>query len=115
MVRKRALVTSRDVRGAVMTLLLPILAVAAVLVHSLLHSTSRLRIIYASMLRGHWLSFLREFTEAGFLVAASLAMMFDSRLQSILKVNIDPTAPRMALTLKRFGAPLCRKLLFPRA
>lgn len=43
MVRKRALVTSRDVRGAVMTLLLPILAVAAVLVHSLLHSTCRLR------------------------------------------------------------------------
>lgn len=41
--------------------------------------------------------------------------MFDSRLQSILKVNIDPTAPRMDLTLKRFGAPLCRRLLFPRA
>mmetsp|Transcript_7891 Transcript_7891/g.23248 ORF Transcript_7891/g.23248 Transcript_7891/m.23248 type:complete len:2373 (+) Transcript_7891:472-7590(+) len=53
MVRKRALVASRDVKGAFFTLLLPVLAVAAVL--------------------------------------------------SILKVNIDPTAPRMELTLGTFG------------
>lgn len=39
MLRKRALTASRDVRGAVFTLLLPILAVAAVLV-SCLHGRS---------------------------------------------------------------------------
>ena len=98
MLRKRALIASRDIRGAVFTLLLPILAVAAVLVTLSILLPDANRCEPAAPSRA---------CPCHTIIAdlpIKLTKSHIDDLQSILKVNIDPTAPSMDLTLKRCGA-----------
>jgi hypothetical protein len=98
MLRKRALIASRDVRGGVFTLLLPILAVAAVLVKH-----NNLCACMADVAKSSSCLVCSCDRFICYLIHRA-DKLIHCHVQSILKVNIDPTAPSMDLTLKRFGA-----------
>lgn len=138
MVRKRALAAGRDVRGAVFTLLLPVLAVAAVLVRCssrpppliavLMQRHARRRgspeiysvLVCQSIVTVHVGQFAagnsRPLLDINMInrdcIGRDRHMIVRGVLklghcaQSILKVNIDPTAPRLELTLDTFGESL---------